>query len=77
MLFVNAYSIQYVNTLKFYSLGILGGGGTEGGEVDDTPPTSPSRILKEGEGQWLNSEVNKLSLYNIMFILFNLIHIIN
>lgn len=37
--------------------GILGGN-TDCGELDDTPPSSPTTILKEGEGQWLSSEVN-------------------
>ncbi|KAL1116449.1 hypothetical protein AAG570_004923 [Ranatra chinensis] len=31
-----------------------------------TPPTSPSRILKEGESQWLNSEVSDFSLSSFL-----------
>lgn len=38
-------------------LGILGYESKSGEELDVTPPTSPSRLLKEGEGQWLSSEV--------------------
>lgn len=31
-----------------------------------TPPTSPSRILKENENQWLNSEVGDFSLSSFL-----------
>lgn len=49
------------NTFK----GILGGT-AEGDLGDDTPPSSPSRILKEGEGQWLTSEVTDFSLSSFL-----------
>ncbi|XP_014274558.1 protein cramped isoform X2 [Halyomorpha halys] len=45
--------------------GILGSG-SEGDLGDVTPPTSPSRILKEGESQWLNSEVTDFSLSSFL-----------
>lgn len=32
----------------------------------NTPPTSPSRILKENENQWLNSEVADFSLSSFL-----------
>lgn len=31
-----------------------------------TPPTSPSRILKENDNQWLNSEVVDFSLSSLL-----------
>ncbi|BET02462.1 Crm, cramped-like (Drosophila) [Nesidiocoris tenuis] len=34
--------------------------------LDVTPPTSPSRILKEGESQWLNADVNDFSLSSFL-----------
>ena len=33
---------------------------------DGTPPTSPSRILKENDNQWLNSEVADFSLSSFL-----------
>lgn len=32
----------------------------------NTPPSSPSRILKENENQWLNSEVADFSLSSFL-----------
>lgn len=46
--------------------GILGSGSEGDLGDDDTPPTSPSRILKEGESQWLNSEVTDFSLSSFL-----------
>lgn len=34
--------------------------------VSPTPPSSPSRILKENENQWLNAEVNDFSLSSFL-----------
>uniref|UniRef100_A0A0A9WQS3 Protein cramped-like protein n=2 Tax=Lygus hesperus TaxID=30085 RepID=A0A0A9WQS3_LYGHE len=37
-----------------------------GGMLEVTPPTSPTRILKEGESQWLNADVNDFSLSSFL-----------
>lgn len=56
------YRFFFLKRLTLCILGLL----SQNMSTGNTPPTSPSRILKENENQWLNSEVADFSLSSFL-----------